>query len=203
MSLQQTATVQTDSEELVHARLAFAERCYINAQELNRSIDLKSNFLLAAVGLLTGAVGLLASSALAGKTSLEWPGILRGAGVLLILVYLLVAFSVVYSATSVYRAVPNVLRPETNAPGMIFPLMLLARFQKDEIPDEEVYLNRLSTASAQDLLHDYANQIVEVSHIYKLKQSEINRSLQRFHWMSVLWIMTMLALVSIAVLAPA
>lgn len=197
--VEQASPDNVSADELMQARLAFAERCFTNVQDLNRSMDNKANFMLASVGLLTGSVGLLASGAISGRITSDWPGLLRASSIALILVYLMVAFSVVYTATSVYRASTGTLRPDTLAPGLLFPLMLLARYKTGGRGDEDLYLDRLMNADASTLLHDYANQILENSNIYEAKQSQVNLSLKRFRWLSVLWVATMLTIVASAV----
>lgn len=42
------------------------------------------------------------------------------------------------------------------------------------------------------ILHDYANQIMEIANIYQAKQKRVNQSLALFRWSSILWIITML-----------
>lgn len=195
-------SAQDPVDALMDVRLRFAETAFRNAQELNRAIDTKASALLASVGLLTAAVGILASNALAGKVGMAWPEILRAVGVLFIVVYLLAAFSVTYSATLVYRASPNSLRPDTPAPGMIFPLMIIRRFNEGGRADEELYLSRLTTATHAELLHDFTNQIVEISNIYESKQRQFNRCIARFQILSVLWVTTTLVLLTVIVLLP-
>jgi len=168
---------------------------------LNRNIDFKANFLITAVGLLTTALGVVASMALdVNKTPAvsDW---LRIVGALSILLFLLMAFDVTYEATRVYQALPNMLHPNSEAPGLMFPLTVLSRFKVDGNVSEEKYLDRLSSATPQDLLYDYSNQIIEISNIYRFKQAQINLSIRRFQWLSILWIISMLLLVLIVVLS--
>lgn len=188
----------------LQTKLDYAKTCFANAQELNRVIDLKANFLISAVALLTAALGIVASNALGIKAQpgADWQGVIKTVGILLILAYLLMAFNVLHTATTVYRALAQSLRPNTSAPGLLFPLMLLSRSTVDGKADEDVYLERLLAASPQDLLHDYANQIIEVSNIYRLKQEKLNLSLARFSQTSILWVVTMIWLVGIIVLLP-
>lgn len=202
MSIEQ---IQTRAEEQgvapMSSRLDFAKDCFDNAQELNRATDGKANMLLSSVGLLTGALSIIASNVLNSKPDFTLPGILRLVAFALLVVYLLVAFSVIYSATKVYRPSANTLRPDTAAPGMIFPLMLLARYQADGKADEHLYLQKLSTATEAEILHDYVNQIVENSNIYRSKQKLINDSMERFRLMCIIWIVTILWIVIVALFA--
>ena len=183
----------------VEARLGFAREVFANAQDLTKTMDQKANNLLSSVALLTAALGILASSAITASTQEDWQRIFKGAGVLLIVVYLLMAFDILYRATKVYQARTHSVRPDTAAPGMLFPLMLLERYSVEGKADEDAYLRGLHHLEPKDILHDYANQIIEVSDIYKAKQRLVNLALGRFRWLSILWIVTMLVLMLIVV----
>lgn len=183
----------------VEARLSFARDVFANAQDLTKTMDQKANNLLSSVALLTAALGILASSAITAGTQDDWERLFKGAGELLILVYLLMAFNVIYVATKVYQARPHSIRPDTTAPGMLFPLMLIERSSVEAKADEDAYLTRLHHLEPEEILHDYANQIIEVSDIYRAKQKLVNRALNRFKRLSILWIVTMLVLMLIIV----
>ena len=183
----------------VEAKLSFAKDVFANAQDLTKTMDQKANNLLASVALLTAALGILASSAISADTHEDWQRLFKGAGVLLIVVYLLMAFNIIYIATKVYQARTHSVRPNTNAPGMLFPLMLLERYSVEGKADENAYLNRLQRLEPKEILHDYANQIVEVSDIYRAKQRLVNLALDRFRELSILWVVTMLVLMLIVV----
>src|SRR5207249_5732116 len=93
MQAQQFSHEQIDNESYVKARLDFAQRCFTSGQELNRNIDFKANFLITAVGLLTTALGVVASAALNinMQPQIPWPDVLRTIGVISILGFLLMA----------------------------------------------------------------------------------------------------------------
>jgi hypothetical protein len=183
----------------VEARLSFAREVFANVQDLTKTMDQKANNLLSSVALLTAALGILASSAITAGTQEDWQRLFKGAGVLLIVVYLLMAFNVIFVATKVYQARTHSVRPDTTAPGMLFPLMLLERYSVEGKADEDAYLKRLHRLEPEEILHDYANQIIEVSDIYKAKQRLVNLALERFRRLSILWIVTMLVLMLIVV----
>src|SRR5688572_28611602 len=73
----------------VEAKLSFAREVFANAQDLTKTMDQKANNLLSSVALLTAALGILASTALTASTQDDCERLLKGAGDLLILVYLL------------------------------------------------------------------------------------------------------------------
>ncbi|MEO8286408.1 MAG: hypothetical protein ABI670_08215 [Chloroflexota bacterium] len=186
-------------DALAEARISFAREVFSNVQDLTKTLDQKANNLLSSVALLTAALGILASSAIGATTQDVWQRLLKGAGVLLIVVYLLMAFYVIYTATKVYQARPNSVRPDTTAPGMLFPLMLVERYSVEGRVDEDAYLNRLQRLQPNEILHDYANQIIEVSDIYRAKQQLVNLALNNFSRLSILWVVTMLVLTLIIV----
>jgi hypothetical protein len=167
-------------------------------------MDQKANYLLAAVALLTAALGLVVSRAITASAQNDWQLLLKGIGILFILLYLLLAFALIYVATSIYQARSHSQRVSatTSAPGMLFPLMLLERFSVANKVDETAYLNRLRTLQLDDVLQDYANQIVEISIIYREKQKQVNLGLQIFRWTGVLWLITMLAVVIVSIVLP-
>lgn len=196
MSIQNLQQEEVSQDSLVKARIEFAERCFINAQELSRFMDQKASYILYAVALLTTALGVVASTVLNAVPRFEWQVVLKGVGLVFFLVYLVIAFLVVYNATRVFRALPHTLRRHTTAPGLIFPLILLSRFKEDDEVDSELYFNRLSQVSLTDILHDYADQIVEVANIYRHKQAQINLSTRLFQGLIIDWIVTMLVLLA-------
>jgi hypothetical protein len=187
------------SDASIEANLSFAREVFANVQDLTRTMDQKANNLLSSVALLTAALGILASNAITADTPEVWQRVFKGAGVLLIVVYLLMAFNVIYVATKVYQARTHSVRPDTKAPGMLFPLMLLERYSVEGKADEEAYLKRLQRIEPKEILHDYANQIIEVSDIYRAKQKLVNLTLNQFRWLSILWVVTMLVLTLIVV----
>ena len=186
----------------VETQIAFAQSAFANIQELTRTMDAKANYLLASVALLTAALGLVASRIVAATVQEDWQRLLKGAGIVLMLLYLLVAFAVIFVATGIYQARSPRVSSTTDAPGMLFPLMLLKRYSAGDRTDESAYLNRLRTLQPNDILRDYSNQIIEVSIIYEAKQKQVNLCLWLFRWTGVLWLVTMLVVVTIIVVLP-
>ncbi len=178
------------AEALVEFQLEFAQHCLDNTQELIRFMDQKAGYLLTAVGVLTAAVGTLAgwvfNARLFGRHASPWQ-ISVGS---LTVFYALLAFAVIYLATRVFAARPHTLRPKSQAPGLFFPLILLERFQENE----DLYLEKLLNSTPRDLLHDYANSMLEISNIYRAKQALINRAVVWFKGLCLIWLFTMLGL---------
>src|SRR5438105_12069064 len=144
MAIQEIEQEQLGGADLAKARLDFAERCLINAQDLNRMMDLKASFLLSAVALMTAALGVVASKALDATTAGSLQVTLKVAGIISFLGYIVLAFMVVFAATQVFKALGRMSIRESPAPGLIFPLIVLKRFQADGVVDEEKYYRQLA-----------------------------------------------------------
>jgi hypothetical protein len=201
------AELTTDT--LFKARLDYVMRSYINIQELIRFMDQKAGYLLAAMVLLTTALGIVAAKAMDASANLTWqvnlsiPAITDTLKVLALVAfaaYLVLAFLVLVTATRVYKALPNTLNPNSTAPGLIFPLMLLERYRKDNDADEDSYFVRLLNVQGNDILHDYSNQVMETSKIYQIKQRQINASIRWFQYLSIAWIVSILLFLAMTVL---
>ena len=190
-------------EFVVRARLDFAQRAFTNAQDLNRMMDQKASFLLSAVGLLTTALGLVAVRALDVPAALAVHDAVHMAGAFFFVVYVTIAVLIVFLSTQVFRASGRLLRPDTEAPGLLFPLLLLRRIRDGENPDERVYFQSVSQVSIVQILRDYAHQVVEISAIYDRKQQMVNRSTALFQWLALCWIITMLLFVAVIMLGGA
>jgi len=187
------------AEALVEFQLEFARHCLDNTQELIRFMDQKAGYLLTAVGVLTAAVGTLAGWVFNNHLFSHHPGGLAITVGSLTLIYALLAFVVIYLATRVFAARPHTLRPDSPAPGLLFPLILLQRFQDNE----DLYLEKLLNSTPRDLLHDYANSMLETSNIYRAKQALINRSVHCFKGLCVVWLLTVLGLLLVPYLVHA
>lgn len=174
-----------DSEALHKARLDYVQRCFQNVHELNRMMDQKANFLLAAVALITGALAVIATAPLNRKTPEDWQVYLRIAAFVFLLIYLFVAFRVIVVTTQVFRAIGTMVSPNTRAPGLLFPLMIMERYA-----NEDAYRNKSSSLTYDDIFEDYSNQIIEVSNIYSYKQKVMSQAMDAFHVLVWLWLAT-------------
>jgi len=192
-----THTKHQDDEGITKARLDYVQRCFINVHELNRMLDQKANFLLASVGLITAALGVIATAALNRKTAEDWQLYLKTVAFTFLLVYLFLAFWVVLITTKVFRARTKLVSPNTHAPGLLFPLILLNRYH-----DEIGYKNKVSVLSYDDIIEDYSHQIIEVSNIYSSKQHNMNQATAAFQYLVWLWITSVFLLLTTAFLLP-
>ena len=178
-------------ESLTRLRLDFARNAFTNAQELIRFMDQKAFFILNAVGVLTGALGIFATIIVAVTPRSSWRtplGITSGA---VALAYLAMALTVIYAASSVFLALSHRLSTRSTGPGLIFPLNIAHRHRKDT----ERYLMGLATVDAFGIMRDYADSIVQVSDIYQAKQQRVNRSVRRFRLLGLMWLSTIVLLI--------
>src|SRR5687768_6341078 len=135
MQIEEIAEAKASVDTVVKARIDMAERAFINAQELSRFMDQKASYLLSAVALLTTALGIVAAKSLDAQVEADWQIILKGAGLFSFLIYIVLAFMVIFNGTKVFKALPSILARPTSAPGMIFPLTLLERYKSDDGTD--------------------------------------------------------------------
>ena len=187
-------------ESALKMRLDFAERCFINSLELVRFMDLKANYLLSAVALLTAALGVVASKALDVPAGTDWQFWLKSAGLGFFLLFVATAFAVIYNATRVFRASATVVPGRRPASSLIFPLAILGQFKAESGPDADRYGSTMLDVSPSEILRDYSNQIFEISGIYERKHHRINLSLDLFRWLTVFWVVTILLLLGLIVL---
>jgi hypothetical protein len=207
---EESQQVELSDETLYKVRLDYVMRSFMNAQDLVRFMDQKAGYLLTAVGLLTTALGIVAAKALDANAILTWRidlsspeliFLLKALALISFVAYLVLAFLLLASATKVFKALPNLLRGESTAPGLIFPLILLEKYRGDGVyANENSYYERLLEVRGNDILHDFANQVMEVSNIYQRKQQQINASIRLFEYLSVIWIISVILLLAITVL---
>lgn len=195
--MQVDPTKDSDINALQKARLDFLQRCFQNVHDLNRMMDQKANFLLAAVALITSALAVIATAALSRKTPEDWQFYLKIAAFASLVVYLFVAFPVILITTRVFRARGKMVSPNTHAPGLLFPLMIMGRY-----PNEDDYKAKVISLNYEDIISDYSHQIVEVSNIYAYKQKDMNRATDAFQILVWLWIAVMSLVAVTAFLLP-
>ncbi len=176
---------------LDNARIEFARDIFSNIQELLRFLDQKSGFLLAAVGLFSAALFQLLTGYLNGPHELEIYLI-----ALLVVWYLLHIARATWNAILVVKARPNSAPNNCDSPELIFPLMLLPQHHDSGVE----YSKALQSVQANEILSDYAQQIVEISSIYKVKHALINKSVSQLLWGMLPWFLTVLLVLARQVL---
>jgi hypothetical protein len=201
--------IELSKEALFRARLDYVMRSFMNTQDLIRFMDQKAGYLLSAVGLLTTALGIVAAKALDANTNLTWylelssPGLIALLKVLSFISfvgYLLLAFVVLANATKVFKALPNLLKRPSTAPGLLFPLILLEKYKKGTDAGGDTFYRQLLNVQGNDILNDFAEQVMEISNIYQRKQQQINTSIRWFEYLGVAWIISIILLLAITIL---
>lgn len=144
-------------------RLAFAGSAVGSIQEMLRAMDLKAQFLIAASGLIVGLILPVFSFPNLLQKLMQGPayGVLIGCVVVIlstVTVTMIACIAVIYPRSGT-RESPDEL------PGLSYPLIILARHES-----LDAYVRALHGHSATDLLRDYAHQVVECSHIFRIKQ---------------------------------
>lgn len=209
MDTSEPSQIELSTEALFKVRLDYVMRSFINTQDLIRFMDQKAGYLLSAVGLLTTALGIVAAKALDANANLTWQLELSSPGLIAVLKvvalisfvgYLLLAFVVLTSATKVFKALPNMLKRVSTAPGLIFPLILLEKYKYGNSAEDDRYYTQLLNVQGNDILHDFADQLMEISNIYQRKQQQINASIRWFEYLSVAWIISVILLLAITIL---
>lgn len=151
-------------------------------------MDQKAAFLLATVGVATSGLTILTVTILRQNTAA--PPYLLIPALFLALLYVLTSAVIIWVATAVFGARTHGLRRQSTAPGLLFPLIVLEKHRKDE----DAYAGILAATSFGDLLAEYSNQVMEVSHIYSVKQRRINTALLLFQALLVMWALELVLL---------
>jgi len=155
--------------EIEKIRIEFLRHVFSNVQELIRLIDQKGSFVLAAVSLFSVAMFTVIGIYLNSQ-----PGTEKYVLAILIFWYLTHAGKTVWHSILVTRARPHALGSKCNAPQLIFPLIIMQRYQGSDAN----YLRALQQVEPDDIMADYSQQIIENSNIYLLKQHHINKSVE-------------------------
>jgi hypothetical protein len=177
-------------EEALKYRLDFVQRCFSHIQTLIGFMDQKVGYVIMAIGILTAALGTFADRAFTASL-VGWQVTTRYAAIAFCLLYLVIAFIIIYTAVRVYTARPGLLRAKTTAPEMLFPLSVLDQFQSDE----DKYLRALTTVTPEKILHEYAHDVMELSNIYRIKQSFVNKATDLLKWICLVWVISLLLLI--------
>ncbi len=159
-------------------RINLVQRTLDNTQMLVRAMETKAAFTLTATGVLSASIfGII--------QALRTPTFNEGLVIAVcIVVYVVMASMTMLSASRVYIASGTTLNPNPNTAGLLFPLMILQRYNDDF----DAYHKQWTSISTNELLRDYAHQVLEVSNIYRAKQRNVNRTLRLFRVLCLCWI---------------
>jgi hypothetical protein len=167
------------------AQQDFCKGALDSIQNLLGRMDLKAGIVLTVVGLLSAAVYALAASILnqaALSSGFRW---------LLVSVLVLYFISVVHifwQTTRVFLARPPSVGNYSQAPLMLYPLLISQTFKSDK-----EYAEKAMQLTHANIIADYSNQIMECSNIYRLKHTHVNRSIGGLRLLFLLWFIFVVA----------
>lgn len=164
-------------DEITRVRVEFAQSAYDSIQQLIRFVDQKSSLVLGVTGLSSTALFVVIDLPGGWGASTDY---ILGA---LALWYMVHAALTIWHAILTFNARPNALGNRCGAPAMLFPLMILSRYEESDV----AYLRALRKLGPEDILADYAQQVMEVSHIYRVKQSHLQRAAKHLLWSAIPW----------------
>jgi hypothetical protein len=164
-------------DEIIRFRVEFAQSAFDSIQQLIRFVDQKSSLVLGVTGLFSTALFVIIDSRGGWSASTKY---VVGS---LVLWYVVHAALTMWHAILTFKARPHTLGNRCGAPAMLFPLMILSRYNESDYQ----YLQALRELESQDILADYAQQVMEISHIYRVKQSHLQRASRQLLWSAVPW----------------
>lgn len=161
------------------AQQDFCRETLNNVQNLIGRMDLKAGIVLTVASLLSTAIyGLVSCFFSRGVYPQDLCRFLVG---VLIIYFLLLAY-ILWEATRIFIARTAMMGNYSGAPQMLYPLLILKTFKSDKD-----YAKKSANLSHQDILADYANQIMECSNIYRLKHQHVNRVITGLAILLILW----------------
>lgn len=180
------------------ASLDFAQRVFANSQELIRFMDQKATSSLTTLGALVGALGILGGVVVprlgASQLAFTPTSFMFVIGCVAGIVFALQAAGALSAAFHVYR--PRGLDSKNSEPGFIFPLSVQALAKGDS----RVYAHALASASKEEMLASYAQQVVALSGIYAAKHEAVGTLLNRLRYVVATWLTAVLSFAAAVVL---
>jgi len=149
-------------------------------QSLISRMDLKAGIILTVIGALSaGLYALLGVLIKCGLASLHCNLLLMG----IIILYFLDIIYILWQTMRVFLARSATVGNYSQAPLMLYPLLILRTFKSDKD-----YAERAKQLSHNDIIADYANQTMECSNIYKLKHEHVNKAIKALGFLLLLWL---------------
>ena len=167
------------------AQQDFCKGALDSIQNLLGRMDLKAGIVLTVVGLLSAAVYALAAS-LWNKTALSSE--FRWMMVSILALYFANAVYILWQTTRVFLARPPSVGNYSQAPLMLYPLLISQTFKSDK-----EYAEKAMQLTHANIIADYSNQIMECSNIYRLKHTHVNRSIGGLRLLFLLWFIFIVA----------
>lgn len=156
----------------------FCKGALDNIQNLINRMDMKAGIIMTVVGLLSAALYALLAVLIKGKYII-------GAGFIFFLVvfYFCVMTYILWQTMRIFLVRHATFENHSQAPRMLFPLLILQHFKT-----EKEYAARAIKLTHEDIIADYANQIMECSNIYNLKIEPIDKAIKAMKYLSELWL---------------
>lgn len=161
------------------AQQDFCKETLNNVQSLIGRMDLKAGVVLTIASLLSAAIYALGSCFFSKGV---YPQYLCRFLVGALIIYFLLFAYILWEATRVFIARTAMMGNYSGAPQMLYPLLILKTFKSDKD-----YAEKSANLSHQDILADYANQIMECSNIYRLKHQHVNRAITGLAILLIPW----------------
>jgi hypothetical protein len=156
----------------------FCKNSLQNIQNLIARMDLKAGIILTIVGLLSPAIYPFAIALFENCIHLAVRIIL---GVILTAYFIFLAF-LLWAIRNVFVARPATAGNYSQAPQMLFPQLVVKTFKSDKD-----FKERALQLTHDDIIADYANQVMECSHIYNLKHGYVNKAIKWLLWLLLPW----------------
>ena len=163
------------------AQQDFCKGSLDSIQILIGRMDLKAGIVLTVVGALSAALYSLFNVFIKQNFLSLWCNLFLG---FLIIVYFCCMTYILWQTTRVFLARPASVGNYSEAPLMLYPLLILRTFKSDKD-----YVERAVKLSHGDMIADYANQIMECSNIYKLKHEHVNKAIKTLAFLLLPWLL--------------
>lgn len=158
----------------------FCKGALDSIQSLINRMDLKAGIILTIIGALSaGLYALLGVLTKCDLASLHGNWLL----IVVIILYFLNIIYILWQTMSVFLARNATVGNYSQAPLMLYPLLILRAFKSDKD-----YAERAKQLTHNEIIADYANQVMECSNIYKLKHEHVNKAIKALGLLLLLWL---------------
>jgi hypothetical protein len=157
----------------------FCKNALDSVQHLIGRMDLKAGIVITIVGLLSAAIYVLFSALI---NCMPQENIFKIIIIVSFVCYFGLVISVLMELKRVFLSRPPSLGNYSQAPLMLFPLLILSTFKSDKD-----YAERALKLTHKDIVADYSNQIMECANIYKLKHDHVNKAIRLLGFLIIIW----------------
>jgi len=161
-------------------QIDFCENSLQNIQNLIARMDLKAGIVLTIAGLLSPGVYPFVVALFEHHASAT----LRFALFCILAIYFVMLIFILWQIRKVFIARPASVGNYSQAPLMLYPFLILKNFKSDKD-----YAAKALELSHENIISDYANQIMECSNIYSLKHEHVNKAINGLLLLLVPWVL--------------